>query len=345
MKRGLYGLLLFIIFLVLGCGSSGKSSSFNQSSNNPYFLSDNNVSVPLNKLKSFRFKVVAKDATNVKYYITGEEARTFFIDALTGELSFQNPNDINTLSVYTFTVIAEDEVGHRELQELMIHIIENESISGNQPPLVNAGKDRSTRINQGITLEGSASDSDGEIIAYEWTKENKILATTLTFEYLPTVIGTDKLRLRVTDNDGATNSDSILITVNELASSLVSKWLTPTQNICVANRGSFSLNSCQASWEDAKTICSVSGGETPSIEQLRIFVTDCGAVLNESDNTKNESYGSCYQEKGFGSHVYWSSSIVVSENASARFMNVYDGVDGWGNKTDDYHVRCLKVDK
>ena len=88
----------------------------------------------------------------------------------------------------------------------------NEDI--NNPPTVNAGEDKSVIVNEPITIIGIANDSDGEIVAYEWKEGNRLLATTASFEYLPTTTGTHTLTLTVTDNDGVTTSDSLVVTVN-----------------------------------------------------------------------------------------------------------------------------------
>jgi hypothetical protein len=86
----------------------------------------------------------------------------------------------------------------------------------NQSPIVNAGTNKSVEVNKIITLVGTASDSDGNIISYEWTKGSDILANSLSFEYRPTVVGTDKLTLSVTDNDGDISKDSVDIVVQDV---------------------------------------------------------------------------------------------------------------------------------
>lgn len=99
----------------------------------------------------------------------------------------------------------------------------------NIPPVANAGTDREAIVNEYITLTGTGSDTDGEIVAYEWKKGDTVLATTASFEYLPTIevstitspvsqgdIGTDILTFSVTDNDGATATDTLSIQVKEI---------------------------------------------------------------------------------------------------------------------------------
>jgi len=89
-------------------------------------------------------------------------------------------------------------------------------VETNQSPIANAGLDKSVTVNESITIRGSASDIDGRVIRYEWTKKGSIvLATMPTFEYIPTRAGIDRLTLTVTDDDGAIDSDYMLLTVND----------------------------------------------------------------------------------------------------------------------------------
>ncbi|MCH9741447.1 MAG: PKD domain-containing protein [Epsilonproteobacteria bacterium] len=85
----------------------------------------------------------------------------------------------------------------------------------NQAPTANAGLDKSVQVNESITITGSGSDSDGTIVSYVWTKGSMTLSTSSTFDYIPTVSGTDTLTLTVTDDDGATATDSISVVVTE----------------------------------------------------------------------------------------------------------------------------------
>jgi hypothetical protein len=96
----------------------------------------------------------------------------------------------------------------------------------NQPPVANAGVDFSVDEGANASLDGSASsDPDGSITGYQWTQTsgtNVALtgANTATASFTaPGVSATETLvfQLRVTDNAGATASDSVNVTVNPVA--------------------------------------------------------------------------------------------------------------------------------
>jgi len=83
----------------------------------------------------------------------------------------------------------------------------------NNIPTVNAGEDQNTTLDKPITITGSANDSDGSIVSYEWKNGDTLLATTESFTYTPTVEGNYTLTLSVMDSDGESNSDSMELMV------------------------------------------------------------------------------------------------------------------------------------
>jgi serine protease AprX len=87
----------------------------------------------------------------------------------------------------------------------------------NQPPVANAGSDITVRAGSNgkatFTLDGTASyDSDGVIASYLWTRGTNQVGTTAKVT-LTRAAGTYTFTLRVTDDDSATASDSVTVTV------------------------------------------------------------------------------------------------------------------------------------
>ncbi len=85
----------------------------------------------------------------------------------------------------------------------------------NQAPTADAGIDKSTQVNQTVNIVGSGSDADGTIAGYQWKNGSTVLANTASFDYTPTTAGIHTLTLAVTDNEGATDSDTMNVTVTE----------------------------------------------------------------------------------------------------------------------------------
>jgi len=99
----------------------------------------------------------------------------------------------------------------------------------NQAPTANAGTDKSTWINQTVTITGSGSDTDGTVVSYQWKEGNTVLANVASFNYTPVTTGDHTLTLTVTDDDGATGSDTMTITATEV--------ITPVNHAPTANAG------------------------------------------------------------------------------------------------------------
>src|SRR5690606_29958583 len=89
----------------------------------------------------------------------------------------------------------------------------------NSAPTSNAGPDRSITLpTNSIIINGSGSDTDGTITAYSWTKQSGPAAalanqTTPNLTASSLVEGTYVFRLMVTDNQGATGTDAMTLTV------------------------------------------------------------------------------------------------------------------------------------
>src|SRR5215204_4764807 len=91
----------------------------------------------------------------------------------------------------------------------------------NQSPTVNAGTDQTIVLpTSSVTLTGTASDPDGSIASYSWSKVSGPAGGTITSAASASttvtglVQGIYSFRLTVTDNGGAVATDDVLVTVN-----------------------------------------------------------------------------------------------------------------------------------
>jgi len=94
------------------------------------------------------------------------------------------------------------------------------TVADNVAPAADAGSDQSVDAGDNVTLDGTgSSDSDGSIASYSWRQtagtsvslsDSSAVLPTFT---APNSAGTLTLELTVTDDDGATDTDSIDITV------------------------------------------------------------------------------------------------------------------------------------
>ena len=88
----------------------------------------------------------------------------------------------------------------------------------NPPPTADAGGDKiiidsNNSGSENVTLDGSASTDEGTITSWDWTEGVTPLGSGETLNHV-FAVGTHTVTLTVTDNDGATNTDDVIITVD-----------------------------------------------------------------------------------------------------------------------------------
>jgi hypothetical protein len=117
--------------------------------------------------------------------------------------------------VYVFSLSVTDNGGASSTADLVQVTVNPANVS----PVVGAGADVAIQLPvNSIVLTGTASDSDGTIAAYQWTKisgGNATLtdATTATLSLSNLEAGTYVFNLTATDNQGATGSDDVQVIV------------------------------------------------------------------------------------------------------------------------------------
>ncbi|MBS1509716.1 MAG: right-handed parallel beta-helix repeat-containing protein [Bacteroidetes bacterium] len=115
--------------------------------------------------------------------------------------------------IYKFELKVTDNNGGigRDTMQVLVNI----------PPLVNAGPDQNITLpTNSVSLSGSATDADGTVTAYLWTKisgpASGIITTPTAAATTVTgmVAGIYKFELKATDNNGGAGRDTMQVTVN-----------------------------------------------------------------------------------------------------------------------------------
>ena len=102
------------------------------------------------------------------------------------------------------------------------------AIPTNQPPVADAGPDQTAETGVTLSFDGSEStDSNGTIVSYEWDFGDVNTSDVVTTTHAYSTAGPYTVTLTVTDDDGATDSDTAIVTVSE-----------PSNQPPVANAGS-----------------------------------------------------------------------------------------------------------
>lgn len=153
------------------------------------------------------------DGTIVSYLWTQISGNTVTIDDPT--IPNAVPNDL-PVGTYVFQVTVTDNDGATASDTVQITVYPFLNII----PVANAGVDQTTQDIE-ITLDGSLSaDTDGTIVTYLWTQISGG-ATTITSPNSETttvtgfIEGSYVFQLQVTDDDGATHTDTVTINITE----------------------------------------------------------------------------------------------------------------------------------
>jgi poly(3-hydroxybutyrate) depolymerase len=135
---------------------------------------------------------------------------------------------------YVFKVTVTDNAGGKKSDD--VSVIVNPTPSNNIAPIAKAGSDKMIAFpTKAITIVGSATDSDGTIASYAWTKLsgpasslNNITTPKLWAYNL--VEGVYSFRLTVTDNNGASSSDDMILTVQGESAGTTLPNIAPVAN-------------------------------------------------------------------------------------------------------------------
>ena len=137
--------------------------------------------------------------------------------------------------IYQFELRVTDNNGaiDRDTMQVVVN-----PASSNIAPTANAGADQTIPLPVNATiLSGSGTDPDGFIVGYLWTKVSGPAAGTITnpgtsaTSVTGLVQGTYRFELRVTDNNGAIDRDTMQVTVNAAPNVLPTAIAGPDQTI------------------------------------------------------------------------------------------------------------------
>ncbi len=136
---------------------------------------------------------------------------------ITDKIVVNNPVDTGVAGTYTVTYDVNDSAGNAADQVTRtVTVSAVTPPTPNQSPIANAGADLADYPGNPITLDGSgSSDPDGTIASYAWKEGAATLSTSESFVKSDFTSGEHTVTLTVTDDDGATASDSVTVVIYE----------------------------------------------------------------------------------------------------------------------------------
>jgi len=167
------------------------------------------------------------------------------------------------VGVHTIDLTVTDDAG-ATASDLVVVTVEAGAPPANQPPVADAGADIAvvdvdSSGSESVTLNGSGSvDPDGSIVGYEWSEAGIVLGSgvALTANFSP---GAHVVQLQVTDDGGATGTDTLVVTVEgapapaqgEVAingSTLTNRGDSVSWTVSLTNTGTTALTGVQLSF-------------------------------------------------------------------------------------------------
>ncbi len=145
-----------------------------------------------------------------------------------GSANIVSPNSSSTeinnlvLGSYVFRLTVVDNKNDTSYDDVSVIVNDESSPQSNNPPYADAGPDETiTMPDNFVTLSGYGNDSDGSIVSYNWTKISGGSATISNPSSDTTDVdnlsaGTYVFKFTVTDNQGATGTDTITVTVENV---------------------------------------------------------------------------------------------------------------------------------
>ena len=117
----------------------------------------------------------------------------------------------------TFVLTVTDNQGTTASDTMVLNVTKDPIEGGNTPPKANAGADKTVQVNNPITITGSTDDSDGTVVKYQWKRmdTNSIVSNSKSFHITPSGTRAKTFVFTVTDNQGTTASDTMVLTVTE----------------------------------------------------------------------------------------------------------------------------------
>jgi fibronectin type 3 domain-containing protein/PKD repeat protein len=182
-----------------------------QISNNPPVATNGSLETTQENSASGKLSAMDPDGDSLTYSIVdnGNLGSAVITNAATGEFIYM-PNT-NALGVDSFTFKVSD--GNYESNLASVSVMINEK-PANLPPIAVIQYQVPTDSPYTAVLSGvSSSDSDGEIVSFQWNFGDGTTASGPSFNHTYSVTGQYSVSLIVTDNSGAVSQDVASITI------------------------------------------------------------------------------------------------------------------------------------
>ena len=177
--------------------------------------SDQTITLPVNTVNLDG----SGSSGSIRYYAWTKEVGP--AGTITSPSAAQTSVTSLTAGEYRFKLKVTDYSGATATDTVHVSV---KGTATNQAPVANAGNAQTITLPiSSVTLSGSATDADGTIASYLWTKVSGTGGTISTPNAASTTVtgltaGSYVFNLRATDNQGATGNKTVSVTVNSSSS-------------------------------------------------------------------------------------------------------------------------------
>ncbi|MDQ7085784.1 MAG: cadherin domain-containing protein, partial [Sulfurovum sp.] len=268
----------------------------------PVFTSDDTVSVAENQTDAIT--LVATDANNISYSISGGASSDFDVNSSSGVVTFQVAPDFETLDTYSFRATATDEIGNSVTQEVTINVYD---VQEAQAPKK--------------TGQIKSYDKDGTEIIDDSLKDDGFYQAGIDYSY-------------TRDDTEATVTDTItgLMWADDASVASVQKLWVTEDSYTLGNYFNTSGDTATG-YCAALTLANYSDWRLPSRVELQGIVLD-----NEYDPAIDKNI---FENTASGG--YWSSTSRVFSTSNAWYVDFNDGASDDDAKNSSHYVRCVRV--
>lgn len=241
---------------------------------------------------------------------------------------------------YVFKLTVTDNSGNTDSDYVRISKVEQT----NQVPVSNAGVNKSITLpSNSIEIVGTGSDADGQIVSYKWSKVSgpavtMTNATTKTLSAANLVAGSYVFRLSVTDDDGAVDTDDMLLKVNAAIAPLVNAGLDkivklPTTSISLSGSAVDEGGTIVAyQWSKVSGPSCVLNNSATSTLKLTSLVSGVYVIrLTAKDNDGNTGYDDVTVTVNAPPKANAGSDVVITLPLLSTFVLHGSGTDSDGN--------------
>jgi len=214
-----FGLLFIIVLpmLLISCGGGGSTNN-NENNSSPTVNAGDDQTVLSGATVSLNGVGLDSDGTidSVQWSEVGSSV-LIINNSTSVSASFDAPT-VSANTNYTLRVSVTDNDGATATDDIIITVTPP---AINNQPTVNAGVDQVAFGGAIVRLDGVGIDTDGTIVNYQWSEVDSSLLTlnndtSASASFIAPTVASEisyKLRLMVTDNNGGTATDDILITL------------------------------------------------------------------------------------------------------------------------------------